>query len=214
MTLQEQLTSLKEQNLAKFSDEVRKTILDDFEKLSKSGLVEAAPKVGDKLKDFVLGNHLEKKVSLNSIRENGPVVITFYRGGWCPYCNMELSAYQAVLPEIKKAGATLVAITPELPDESLSTSERHRLDFEVLTDRNSEYAQEIGIAFTIQEEVRPIYESFGIDVEKHNGEGQFIVPLATTFIVDKDGSIVYSFVDSDYTRRADPIEIVEKLRSL
>ena len=140
--------------------------------------------------------------------------MTFYRGGWCPYCNLELRAYQAVLPEIKAAGATLVAITPELDDASLSTSEKNELEFEVLTDANSDYARELGLVFTLPERLRPIYESFGINVEEHNGEGQFDLPLAATFVVDVDGSIARAFVDADYTLRAEPSDVVEVLRSL
>ena len=140
--------------------------------------------------------------------------MTFYRGGWCPYCNLELRAYQAVLPEIKAVGAVLVAITPELPDASLSTSEKNELEFEVLTDANSDYSREIGLVFTLPARLRPIYETFGINVEAHNGDGQFDLPLAATFIVDVDGSIASAFVNADYTVRAEPSDVVEVLRSL
>jgi peroxiredoxin len=125
-----------------------------------------------------------------------------------------LRAYQAVLPEIKTAGATLVAITPELPDASLLTSEKNELEFEVLTDANSDYAREIGLVFTLPERLRPIYESFGVNVEKHNGEGQFDLPLAATFVVDVDGTIAAAFVDADYTLRAEPADVVKVLQSL
>lgn len=214
MSLKEQLSTLKAQNLAKFPEDIKNILLDDLEKLSESGLIEAAPKAGGKLKDFTLPNHRGEKSSLASLREKGPVIVTFYRGGWCPYCNLELHAYQAVLQDIKAAGATLVAITPELPDESLTTSERHALEFEVLTDENSDFAREIGLVFTIDEKVRPIYESFGINIEKHNGKGQFDVPFAATFVVDVDGTVTYAFVEADYTLRADPVDVLKEVESL
>lgn len=214
MSLQEQLSSLKQANLAKFSEEVKAVLLGDLDKLSTSGLVESAPHKGDTLTDFNLPNHRGETSSLAALRKKGPVVVTFYRGGWCPYCNLELRAYQQILPEIMAAGATLVAITPELPDESLTTSERHALEFEVLTDENADYAREIGVVFTVSGKVRPIYESFGIDLEKHNGTGQFDVPLAATYVVDVDGSILYAFVQADYTIRAEPAEVVKVLQSL
>jgi peroxiredoxin len=125
-----------------------------------------------------------------------------------------LRAYQAILPEIKVLGGTLIAITPENPDESLTTSERHNLEFDVLTDDKALYAKELGITFTLNEEIRPIYQKFGIDIEKHNGKGQFEVPLASTFIIDTDGTIAFSFVKADYTFRAEPAAIVEVLKSL
>ena len=214
MSLQEQLTTLKEANLAKFPEEIKNVIFDDLKQLSESGLIESAPNTNDILKDFNLPNHRGEVSSLAELRKRGPVVVTFYRGGWCPYCNLELRAYQEILPQIQAAGATLVAITPELPDESLTTSERHALEFEVLTDKNSDYAREIGVVFTVSERLRPIYQSFGIDLEKHNGAGQFDVPLAATYVVDAAGTIVYAVVDADYTIRAEPSEVVKVLQSL
>ena len=214
MSLTEQLAELKAQNLEIIPEDAQKIMFADLEKLAKSGLVDGAPKEGDTLNDFTLTNHNGESRSLAELREKGPVVIIFYRGGWCPYCNVELHAYQQVLQDIKAAGATLVAITPELPDASLSTSERHGLEFEVLTDLGSEYARELGIVFTLSEELRPIYKSFGIDIEEYNGEGQFDVPLAATFVVNSNGTIACAFVAADYTLRADPADVMNVLKSL
>ncbi len=214
MSLQEQLATLKAQNIAALPKQAVDIILNDIKTLSQSGIIEGAPKVGETLKDFRLSNHLGDTRDLAQLRQKGAVVVTFYRGGWCPYCNLELRAYQEVLQDIKAAGAILVAITPELPDESLSTSEKNELAFEVLTDTNSDYARELGLVFTLPEELRPVYESFGIEIEKHNGKGQFDLPLAATFIVDADGYIVFAVIDADYTLRAEPTDIVKKLKSL
>lgn len=214
MALQKELTALKEANLTQVPAELKKIMIADLAKLQDSGLVEAAPKAGDKLKDFNLPNATGEIRDMAELRKNGPVVVTFYRGGWCPYCNLELRAYQEFLPQIKEAGATLVAITPELPDESLTTSERHQLEFEVLTDVNSNYAKAIGTAFTINPELNEVYKQFGIDVEKHNGKGQFDIPLAATFVVDADGTIACAVVDADYTVRAEPADVVAVLKSL
>lgn len=214
MSLQKELTALKEANLAKFPEEVKEVIFADLKKLKESGLIESAPAEGEVFKDFSLQNHKGEITSMADLRKKGPVVVTFYRGGWCPYCNLELRAYQQILPEIKAAGATLVAITPELPDESLSTAERHALEFEVLTDKNSDYARELGVVFTVSEELRPIYESFGIDLEKYNGKGQFDVPLAATYVVKQDGSIACAAIDADYTKRAEPSDVVKVLNTI
>lgn len=214
MSLKEQLTTLKAENLSKIPEEAQAIIFSDLKWLEKSGIVNQAPKVGERLKYFDLPNHLGESRNLAQLLEKGPVVVTFYRGGWCPYCNLELRAYQQVLPEIKAAGATLVAITPELPDASINTKEKNELEFEVLTDANSEYARELGVVFTLNAELREVYESFGIEVEKHNGTGQFDVPLAATFVVDAEGSISSAFVAVDYTLRAEPSDIVKELRAL
>ena len=214
MSLQEQLSTLKAQTIADLPDELAAVMLDETEKLTASGIVALAPKPGDVFDDFTLPNYLGENRSLASMRERGPVVVTFYRGGWCPYCNLELRAYQAVLPEIKAAGATLVAITPELPDASLSTSEKNELEFDVLTDANADYARKLGLVFTLPETLRPIYRDLGIHVEQHNGAGQFDLPLAATIVVDTDGTIASAFVDADYTSRAEPTHVVEVLQSL
>jgi len=214
MNLNQQLKDLRNQNRKLIPDDIYAILENATKELSDSDIVKNAAKKGDKLKDFQLTNHLGKRLRLAELREKGPVVITFYRGGWCPYCNLELRAYQESLKDIKAAGATLVAITPELPDASLTTLEKHDLKFEVLSDVNSDYAREIGLIFTLPEEIRSIYDSFGIEVEKHNGKGQFDFPLAATFIVNVDGTITSSFVDADYTLRKDPSEVVQELKSI
>lgn len=214
MSLKIQLSKIKKQNLANLPEEVSAVMLAETKRLSESELAEKAPKAGEKLRNFTLSNQLGDQRSLAELRKTGPVVITFYRGGWCPYCNLELRAYQEVLPEIKAAGAKLIAITPEHPDESLSTAEKNELEFEVLSDLNSDYAREIGLVFTLPEELRLIYDDFGINIEKHNGVGQFDLPLAATFVVDVDGTIACADVEVDYTLRTEPTDVVKALESL
>ena len=214
MSLEKDLANKKAESVAKIPKEALAVMMKATEELSASGIVEKAPKKGEKLKEFKLPNQTGESRSLASLCENGPVVVTFYRGGWCPYCNLQLAAYQQMLPEIKAAGATLVAITPELPDASLTTTEKNKLAFEVLTDTDAAYARELGLVFTLPEEVRPLYENFGINIEAHNGKGKFDLPLAATFVVDPEGSIVFAMVDADYTHRAEPSDIVAAVESL
>ena len=214
MSLGTDLASMKAQTVAKLPEEALSVLMKATKELGASGIVERAPKKGEKLKDFDLPNQTGEKRSLASLRESGPVVVTFYRGGWCPYCNMQLKAYQQMLPDIKAAGATLVAITPEMPDASLTTAEKNELAFDVLTDTDATYARELGLVFTLPEEVRPIYQNFGIDVEAHNGTGKFDLPLAATFVVGTDGTITFAVVDSDYTVRAEPSDIITAVETL
>ena len=214
MSLKEDLASMKAQSVAKIPRDAVAVMMKATEELGASGITELAPKQGQKLPDFSLPNQTGQQLNLATLREQGPVVVTFYRGGWCPYCNLQLRAYQQMLPELKAAGATLVAITPELPDASLSTAEKNELEFDVLTDLNAEYARDLGLVFTLPESLRPIYEKFGIDVQAHNGDGQFDLPLAATFVVDVDGTIIFAKVDTDYTLRAEPSEIVAAVQSV
>ncbi|MEB3229941.1 MAG: peroxiredoxin-like family protein [Leptolyngbyaceae bacterium] len=130
------------------------------------------------------------------------------------YCNLELRAYQQVLPEIKALGATLVAITPETPDHSLTTTEKNELGFEVLSDVGNHVARQLGLVFTLPERLRPIYTSFGIDVAAHNGDQNFELPLAATYVINTDGTVVHAFVEADYTKRDDPEAVVKVLKQL
>lgn len=145
MSLKQQLAEQRMNFLAKVPEDIQAVMAQATNDLSSSGIVEKAPKVGDKLAHFELPNQNGEQRSLSTLLSKGPLVITFYRGGWCPYCNLELRAYQQLLPKIRENGATLVAITPELPDSSLSTAEKNGLEFEVLTDKNGAYARELGL---------------------------------------------------------------------
>ena len=214
MSLKESISEYKAGFIEKVPSDIRAVMGKATKALEASGLTNKAPKSGEAFPTFDLTNQNGQSRSLGDLLKQGPLVVTFYRGGWCPYCNLELKAYQDVLDEIQAAGASLVAITPELPDNSLSTSEKNDLSFEILTDTNSEFAKEIGIVFTLPEELRSIYENFGIHIEAHNGKGQFDLPLAATFVVTKDGKIASAFVDADYTVRQEPSEVIEVLKSI
>lgn len=214
MSLQESIAEYKDVFKKKAPANVQELMKLATQTLADSGIENNAPKVSEVLPTFSLPNQNGDDVSLNKLLETGPVIITFYRGGWCPYCNLELQAYQKELANIKAQGATLVAITPERPDSSLSTAEKNKLEFEVLSDVNSEYAKRLGLVFSLPEELRSIYLSFGINVEQHNGEGQFDLPLAATFVVAKDGTVASAFVDADYTARQEPSELINILKEL
>ena len=155
-----------------------------------------------------MGNPLR----LSELLREGPVVLSFYRGGWCPYCNLELRALQQVLPEIEKAGATLVAISPETPDNSLSTTKKNELRFQVLSDQVNAMARKFGLVFTLPDAFRPLYEKFDIDIPKYNGDDSYEIPVPATYVIDQDRIIRFSFITTDYTQRAEPADIVAALQ--
>lgn len=172
-----------------------------------------ALKVGDKAPQFTLKNALGKKVKLSTLLKNGNVVLTWYRGGWCPYCNRALQGWQEVLPKIKAQGATFVALTPELPDYSLSTKEKHQLTFEILTDLNNEVANRYGLVFTLDENTAVRYEK-GFGLSAYNGNHLNQLPMPATYIINQKGVIVYAFVNADYTQRANTEEVIKKLKEI
>ncbi|MFC3122418.1 peroxiredoxin-like family protein [Agaribacter flavus] len=214
MTLGKQLNEVKEASAQNIPADKLEVMLAETETLKAAALEENAPKTGDTFPHFLLTDQLGKSVSLAEIIKTGPVVITFYRGGWCPYCNLELRAYQSILEDISAQGARLVAITPELPDASLSTAEKNELKFSVLSDPKSEFSKKLGIVFSLPESLRPIYKGFGIDVESHNGEGVFELPLAATFVIAENGKVAFADVNADYTYRTEPSKVLEVLAQL
>src|SRR5262249_13450133 len=153
-----------------------------------------ALKVGDRAPDFELPDATGKKVKLSELTARGPVVMTWYRGGWCPYCNIALRGFQKRLPEIRAEGASLVAISPETPDNSLSTAEKNHLEFEVLSDRGNRVAQSYGVAYKVP---RVVAEQSQGRLARYNGDDSGTLPLGVTYVIDHDGIIRYAFVDSD-----------------
>jgi len=148
---------------------------------------------------------------LSEVSKSGKTIICFYRGGWCPYCNIQLSALQKALPEFEEKGANLVAITPETPDSSLTTAEKNALNFEVLSDIDNKLAKELGLVFQLPESIQTIYSQFGLDLVKHNQNEDYELPMAATFVLNENKEVVYRFVDEDYTKRADILDILAAL---
>lgn len=207
------LDAKSKEGLAKYTKEKNQIYADGITSVADSGILDKALNVGDKAPNFTLKNALGKSVSLYNELENGPVVLTWYRGGWCPYCNITLHYLQEKLPEFKKAGATLLALTPELPDNSLSTSEKNELEFTVLSDIGNTIGRKYGVVFKLTKEVASIYEAaFGL--HEKNGDESNELPLAATYVIDEKGIIQYAFLDADYRERAAVSEILTALAKL
>lgn len=185
-----------------------------LEDLGRSGLFDAAVTAGLRAPSFALLNQHNEIVSLSSLLARGPLVVTFYRGGWCPYCNLQLLAYQQVLPTIRELGAELVAISPQLPDHSERTAQAARLDFPVLSDVGNVAAAAYGLAFELPSSLRAAYESAGTPVQLNNGDETWRLPVPGTFVVAQSGLVVLSYVDADYRKRLEPTEILGALTDL
>jgi peroxiredoxin len=153
-------------------------------------------------------------VSLYEVLNSGPVVLSFYRGGWCPFCNLELQALQAQLSEFRALGANLIGISPETPDTSLSAIDKHQLEFEVLSDIGNITARQYGLLFTVYEEMRPLYLKWGLDVPASNGDDSWELPVPATYVIDTDSVVRAAHADKDYTRRMEPAQILATLREL
>ena len=213
-SLAERLGETVENFMSSLADEDAQITGGSFEKLAASQTAENALVVGDTVPDFTLPNVTGDPVSLHDMLNKGPLVVNFYRGGWCPFCNLELQALQARLPEIRALGATLVGISPETPDNSLTAIEKHRLEFEVLSDVGNKTARKFGLLFTVYEEMRPLYLKWGLDVPASNGDDSWELPVPATYVIDSNAVIQAAHVDKDYTKRMEPEDVLAALHAI
>lgn len=208
------LKELSDSSIAKLPAEKRKIMEDAIDGLRKSHIVDHALKRGDRIPNFSLLDATKKEISSEVLLKKGPIVLVFYRGGWCPYCNLQLHDLQAHLPEIKNLGADLVAISPQNPDNSISTAEKEKLAFHVLSDQGNIVGRKFGLVYKLPDSLKKLYQQFGIDLERSNSLKEWELPLSATYIVDTNGKIYYSFLDVDYRKRAETKDVIEALQKL
>lgn len=213
-TLAEQTRETVEAFINGLSPEVQQTVGEVFQRLLSSNITDHAKSVGDIAPDFRLPSVKGGAVSLRELLQRGPVVVSFYRGGWCPFCNLEFKALHDKLAEMQTLGATLVGISPETLTVSQQTVKEHELEFEVLSDEGNSVAREYGLVMVVDEAIRPYYAQWGIDIPAVNGDETFELPLPATYVIDQAGVIRAAFVDKDYTRRMEPADIVTALKAL
>lgn len=214
MSLFEEIKQMQEEFISNAPDEVLKIMQEATQKLQDSGLALKSLKEGDKMPYFTLPNAQGKMISSQTLLKNGPLVINFYRGGWCPYCNLELQAFADAYTDVKNLGAELVSISPNVPEQSLVSIEQHSLGFEVLSDKSNLLAKQCNLVYELDHSLRPLYKEFGIDIPAFNADNSFTLPIPATYVVDRDGIIKMAFVDADYTKRLEPSEVITALRGL
>jgi peroxiredoxin len=168
---------------------------------------------GDAAPDFALPDARGGRVALLDLRAAGRVVLVFYRGSWCPYCNLQLRAFQDALADLEAEDAALVAVSPQKPDHSLSAAQRAGLAFPVLTDAGSRVAERYGLVFRVDEDAQEVHRSVGIDLAEVNADGSWTLPAAATFAIERDGTILYAAVSGDYRWRVGPREVLAALRA-
>lgn len=195
----------------KVPDDIREIMTRCTNEIKETGIEGRALKAGDKMPDFELPNQRNELRCLSGYLAVSPLVLNIYRGGWCPYCNMEMKALQGVLKEIEAHGARLVGLAPEKPDRAMSTAERAGISIDILSDTGNRVAEQMGLVFELPQALRPVYEKFGIDIPAFNGDESFKLPVLATYIISRDGVIIYAFVNADYTLRLEPAEIVAML---
>ncbi|TXC78697.1 peroxiredoxin-like family protein [Luteibaculum oceani] len=215
MDFQEKLESIKQRiegNLPPSYLQIMHKATDDLE---KSGIQNKVLKVGRKAPAFQLFNQNGEAVSSEELLSKGMLVLTFYRGVWCPYCNADLANLKKYLPEIEENGATLLGVSPELPQFLRKISDMQKLNFDILHDAKNGLAAQFGLKFFYPEDLKELYrDKFNINLEVQQGNDEWALPMPARFIIDQEGIIRYSESKADYRNRPNPDELISVLKNL
>ena len=203
----------KSPGAAKFSPEDRRIMQQAADNLA-ARLPDPGLKVGAQAPDFTLNNAFGSPVTLSEEWQKGPVILVFYRGAWCPFCNLHLHVLQESVPAFRSYGAQLIAVTPQRPDKSAEQIKKDGLPFEVLSDLESAVMKAYGLYYELDPELVEVYVRHGLNVAEYNGEGRNVLPVPGTFIIDTQGVIRAVHADVDYKERMEPEAILKALEEL
>lgn len=213
-TLAEQTEATLNNFVAALPEDARQVVGGTFERLMASDVAANAVGVGDQAPRFSLPNARGGELALADKLAAGPVVLNFFRGGWCPFCSLEFAALQRRLADIEALGASLVGVSPERLASSAATLDQHKLRFDVLSDEGNRVAGQYGLVMEVDPAIRPMYLEFGFDLPKLNGDDSWVLPVPATYVIAADGVVKAAYVDKDYTHRMEPDDIVAALQAL
>nr|WP_315861479.1 peroxiredoxin-like family protein [Stieleria tagensis] len=197
----------------RYPPEVLSVFKDGVQTVKATGIEQSARQVGQGAIDAELAGWDGKNVRLSELWKQGPVVLMWYRGGWCPYCNVQLRAMQHQLSAIEGAGAKLVVLTPELPEKAKQTAEANDLDLVALHDKDNALAKQYGIVFDLPAPIIPMYRD-RLKLGSYNGNDKMELPLSATYVIDRNGKITYAYLNADYTKRAEPAEVLAAVQAI
>jgi peroxiredoxin len=216
MLLDERLKTLRTKESADTPADLKSALSVELKALISSGQAGRALKVGKQAPDFVLPDSAGNSVSSAELLKKGPLVITFYRGAWCPFCNADIQALETAADRIRGFGAALVAISPQTPANSRQSLQDNHLSFPILSDKNCELADKFGIRWMPSQALQGVYRNFGTDVGSFNGDGSWALPMPARYVIAPSGEIVYAVINANYTHRPEPGDVcpvLEKLKS-
>ena len=179
--------------------------------LREQGIAKLASAVGAKAPGFELKSHNGTLVSSAELLSQGPLVLCFFRGRWCPFCVGQLEAMNLILPQIQQAGASLVAISPQIVQQSYFMADQHKLRFPLLSDAGNRLARQFGLVYTVPNDQREIYRRSFVNLPFVNGDESWELPVPATYILETNGTVVYASANPDYTERPEPAEILSVL---
>jgi len=203
------------QRMAESSPEIRDAYEALVRDLAAGGMADRSLRAGDPLPDFELPNVEGRLVAARELLRRGPLVLSFFRGGWCPYCTLELKALQKALPEIAAMGAGLAAVTPDTGSAFALAKRTNALSYEVLSDVDNGLGLSLGIIFRVPDRIRDLYLRLGIDLgARHGGGAHWFLPLPATYVVDQAGIIRHAELNPDFRQRMEPSSILTLLRGV
>lgn len=179
--------------------------------LKNSGIADRILKPGAKAPEFVLPDRNKKMVSSAEIFSKSALVVCFIRGRWCPFCVGQMEAMNFIVPQIREAGADLVAISPQTVQQSFFMADQHKLRFPLLSDAHNDVAREFGLVYRVPDEQQALYRRTFVNLPFANGDDSWELPIPATFILDREGAVVYSSANPDYSERPEPLEILSRL---
>lgn len=210
-SLEKQIEKLNNELSQQIPQEVLKVFEKSINDLKTQNIENKSIKIGDIVSPFSLLNTKNELIHSKDILKKGKTILAFFRGSWCPYCNLELRELQNNIAKIAGKNATLLAVSPQSLDHSRILTEKNQLSFEVLTDENNTLAKQLGISFKLQEFAIPTYQAIGINLNEFNQNDENTLPVPAVFVIETDGSIIYKFVDTDYRNRLDINELLLSL---
>ena len=212
---QEMLQRITDRGYANLPPSFRETIEEGTRELARSGIQERVLKAGAKAPDFNLLNQKEEPRSLRGYLENGPLIVVFYRGFWCPYCNADLANLNRFLGELSEVGVSLVAISPQKPEYSRKIALTQKLKMELLSDAGNATADAFGVGYRLSQKLRTFYrDSLNANLKLWNGDDEWALPMPSRFLIDREGVVRFAESDPDYTKRPDPDQLIAAARAL
>ena len=212
--LNAQCAAVRDAFVASLPEDQQNTLMAAGQRLTVSNVAAHACGVNDAAPDFTLKDTSGREFQLSEALAEGPVVLSFYRGGWCPFCNLELKALADREADIRNLGARLIAVSPELHAQNQAAIGELKLPFSLLFDEANHVAREYGLIMPVDEAVRPLYKQWGFDLPTFNGDDSWELPLPGTFIIDTTRTVRAAFVNKDYTQRMEPDDIIRALEAI
>lgn len=213
MTLREQTEQLRENVLTKMPQSIVQNFKNDIAALKTNKLKSNALKVGDSIPNAVLQTIQNNDIDIKSIHNSDFLILNFYRGGWCPYCNMELRAYEKIKSEFSAINTNIVAISAELPTFAKETTQKNEITFPILTDKNAEFMKKIGVIFSLSEAAKKDFVGFGLDLDNIHGNKNQELPVPAIYVIDKNLKILFVHFEEDYMTRLEPSELLTLLKN-